>query len=539
MKNHPALGLLMYDFLGRFKERLSCEIQENKKCFGYYVSDNRLKILERSTLDFIGEKGELKSILYRLENDSINYDKIGPRLTSIVCSQVEKALESEVIQERYEYLIWPYFFVKTIDEGNKESMMTWFPDKEISKSIKKDYLYPTHYLNSHTEEYQQECADEDNDQLWGFLEKGSDEGAIQEILKGKNADSAGIQSFQNKIYTNLFLRPIDEFDSFKIDCYTGNFSLWQSKVQHSKNGDNEGLIALCSPLIGFFNPINNHNTPILIEDGQNDFNINKTDFYNSIINAFIEENGYHYLKSFKSELDNISNEINLKSVSESNRKFKEKILGHRHTIFNLIPDPNTELSNIEKAINCDYPNQLSNSIKTIKDYWDILFVTLHFILKKQLPKKYIMTDISSLLNWFKNRSPSDKKTPNIDISTNHRVVISDEYYENHFLLFWNLWHNARKQYPSSREDTFHIRLYTENNLYCVDFRNKGEMIPDWKNYLKKGGSLPDPTKEGLKVIRDICQNLGYNIRIITENRYTNIIITIPQNPIKEDYYDVN
>ncbi|MBN4081357.1 hypothetical protein JYT44_03225, partial [Caldithrix abyssi] len=325
MAKRPASGLLMYNFLESFKDALLEKLNVDKTL----VAKKRLKNLIIQTRDYINTN-LIIDWGYKIDSTGIDFNNVKHRLLAIT-NTVE-----ELDKDTLEYLFWPYFFVKISDEGI-DKMATWFPDHGISETIPKTRLYPTHYLEKNFR-YNPE---QDNRKLWMALE--GKEGTIQTIVRGEKADFSGIKSFQNKIFKNLFKR--NAIDSFEIDLYTGNFSLLQLIVEtnYTENGIEkkaQGLVSLCSPIIGFFNPIGKEKYDILIASDKkkksrdriyDSYNIghldmDKVNIYKEVYDAFHQVKGLDYLRSFHKELEQINSSIKERAEHDADKIFRANVL---------------------------------------------------------------------------------------------------------------------------------------------------------------------------------------------------------------------
>jgi len=416
MIKSPALGLLMYSFLENFKDRLIDYCMD----FKYLVDEQRLEKLKGNTLNFINNEleGRVK------DKTDHKYDEIKIRLTTLVNSQVKNANGSKNIYEKFQNLIWPYFFVRIKEDGN-DQIATWFPDYQTSDRIQKINLYPTHYLESRGD-YN---SDKDNKQLLKYIGQGGiDAGTIQSIILGSMRNYAGIKSFQNKIYNNLFLR--DDIDSINIDLFTGNFSLLQSviNIKKSRSDNNvQGLIALCSPLIGFFNPEGKQDIDIIIDEyvpniGKNSsyvirsMDMNNEPIYSYLNKAFKEVFGNEYLEVFYKELEYVVREINrgvLSNIDNIQLKIYHDI---KNQLNNSIVNPlNKIIENDRSGSNKIISNMLKSVTNYVTNLDNLLRGYADLYKNEDQVNFYTISSNSqrSIDNYFKTKIEGD--SPKIDV----------------------------------------------------------------------------------------------------------------------------
>ena len=530
MANHPALGLLMYGFLENFKKNLL----ENLGGLEHLVTNQRLEDLKENTIKFIDEE------LGNRVKDKIKfrYSDIKTRLKTIVESLENKAITSgNDIQKKFQYLTWPYFFVRIQDE-ERDQMAMWFPDYKTCESIQKPLLYPTHYLEPINNSY---LPNKDNKKLWGYIEEGGEnEGAIQDLTLGNERDLAGIKSFQNKIYKNMFKRK--DIESINIDLFSGNFSLFQQIVETNYKENNinknvQGLIALCSPLIGFFNPKGREGYDVLIGSEKNlsdktvgrynigYIDIKKEDIYQSTEKAFAQANGLDYFRSFHKELEQIKKRIKERAEHKANKIFKDNVSSHSHTLFTRIPAELFE--DIKRAFNNNEYHKAREYFYDANKLFDIFLVSLYSVLDRSLPPELKKPNVNELLKWLKKRRITNEKEPELCLESQESPIISVRY-ADHFLIVWNLWHNASRQYPGATENNFKVKAFFEGKIFAISFTNKGKMSPQFIQYLNEKGSIPPEKVGGLKIVKSKISDLGFYIHAKVLKGYTTVTVIIPE-----------
>lgn len=561
---YPALGLLMYNFLNKFKQRLINVIDEDQRFFECYVSDHRILKLQKQTLSFIenyniGSLGNLKT--GAVKSDDIIWIKA--RLRRIVNSLVNNSLETQDIKNRFSNLTWPYFFIHSKDENNNRWMMTWFPNRNLFQKIQNTVLYPTLFLTPDLNKYPINQATKDNNRLGEILEMGSDEGAIQEILSGNKADTAGIQSFQNKIYHNLFNRKLEDIESLEIDLLSGNFSLYQKKIFYPGDVNSNGLIALCSPLIGFFNPINFPEEPILIQGykyldskgKKTEFKQNgNSDFSEKIIKAFELENGYIYLNSFNIELEQITQKIFESTVDKTD----EIIFYYSHDVRNILEreiitplrDANNKFKGKEYSKIREYINHARTVAQKLYDNFDNLLKVFKKIYSKEQKEYAIITDkktIQELItveNDIFNTLNQKKLQLSIELNIDEKIKLNiDKEILSTILnrIILNSHAEMAKVQPKSKQIKIIIYKNVANKFVEFSILNSGtyfnitEIKWDWSGYWTKGDVGSSGTglysiNQMLRLSNAIGYTKGNFIKlensIINDVKYANITFCI-------------